>query len=104
MAWMIRAWAPKSPIVTGDLSSLERVPLAFSWKTRWVRRVARCTASWAMCSSFSYDMMGDDEKSLREIKGDICWERRARREEIIGILPKARIIIGRVKTRNRKIG
>ena len=53
MAWMMRAWAPKSPIVTGDLSSLERVPLAFSWKTRWVRRVARWTASWAMCSSFS---------------------------------------------------
>ncbi len=49
-------------------------------------------------------MMGGDEKSLREIKGHVCWERRAKREEITGILPKARIIIGRVKARNRKIG
>ena len=48
MAWMISAWAPKSPMVTGERSSLERVPLDFSWKTRWVRRVARWTASWAM--------------------------------------------------------
>ena len=89
MAWMISAWAPKSPMVTGDLSSLERVPLDFSWKTRWVRRVARWTASWAMYNSCSYDMGGDGE--LRGMKGERCLEKRARREEMIGILLRARI-------------
>ncbi len=103
MAWMISAWAPKSPIVTGDLSSFERVPLAFSWKTRWVSRVARCTASWAMCNSFSYDMVGEDEKSLEGIKGERCCERRATREDMMGTLLSARILSGKTNGRNRKV-
>ena len=47
----MRAWAPKSPIVTGEASSLDRVPLALLWKTFWVRMVARWTARRAVESS-----------------------------------------------------
>ncbi|KAG5294262.1 hypothetical protein I7I48_10731 [Histoplasma ohiense] len=47
IAWMISAWAPKSPFVTGDLSSLDRVPFAFSLNTCCVNSEALCTASSA---------------------------------------------------------
>lgn len=46
--------------------------------------------------------MDDDEKSLREIKGERCWEKRARREEMMGILLKARIMSGKTKERTRR--
>ena len=48
---MMSACAPKSPIVTGDLSSLDIVALAFSRNTLRVRSVARWTARRAMWSS-----------------------------------------------------
>ena len=46
--------------------------------------------------------MDDDEKSLRGIKGERCWEKRPRREEMTGILLKARIMSGKTKERTRR--
>ena len=57
-----------------------------------------------MCSSFSYDMVGgDEEKGLREVKGERCWDRRARRDGLVSILFRARIMRGRAKERIREI-
>lgn len=47
--------------------------------------------------------MGDDEKSLSGTKGKRCWERRARRAEMMGILLKARIMSGRSTKRVKEI-
>ena len=48
--------------------------------------------------------MDDDEKNLRGIKGERCWDRRVIREEMIGSLLRARIMSGRRNGRIRKIG
>lgn len=45
--------------------------------------------------------MGGDEKSFREVKGERCWEKRARREEMMGSLLRARMMSGKM---NRKMG
>ena len=77
-AAIMRAWAPKSPMVTGEASDLETVPFAESRKTRRVRREARCTASWATRSSFWYDIVA--------VTG-VVWkwrDRCVRRERMVG--------------------
>lgn len=57
-----------------------------------------------MCNSFSYDMIGgDEEKGLREAKGERCWDRRVRRKGLMSILFRARIMRGRAKERIREI-
>ena len=57
-----------------------------------------------MCNSFSYDMIGvDEEKGLREVKGERCWDRRVRRKGLVSILFRARIMRGRAKERIREI-
>lgn len=47
--------------------------------------------------------MGDDEKSLRGKEGERCWEMRARREDMIGILVRARIMSGIMNERITKL-
>ena len=43
-------------------------------------------------------MIGGDEMGLRGIEGERCLERRARREEMMGILLRARTRSGRMNT------
>lgn len=45
--------------------------------------------------------MGDDEKGLRGTRGERCWERRTRREEMMGNLLNASIMSGIMNGRDK---
>ena len=46
---------------------------------------------------------GDEEKGLREVKREKCWDRRVRRNGLMSVLFRARIMRGRAKESIREI-